>query len=128
MEDKRYWIKQTRGRRTQSPEEIADLMFLAKGQRSMIANREVPSIEERITESGHIFKYRPIQGITPTGASYKDYIKEYPGELSDAERSDVVESMFNMYDRELSRLRKKSATTKKIIRKKPKRIVRKNNK
>ena len=44
--EKRYWIKQS-GKRNYAPEEVADLMFLAKGQRSMIANREIPVVEEK---------------------------------------------------------------------------------
>jgi hypothetical protein len=47
----RYWIKQS-GSRSLAPEEVADLMFLAKGQRSLIADREIPLIVEQIDDKG----------------------------------------------------------------------------
>lgn len=127
MEEKRYWINRT-GRRVHSPEEIADLMFLARGQRSMIADREIPSVEERITDRGHIFKYRPAQDIVlPEGSRHGDYVKEIPGELSDSERSRLVESLFNMHEKEISRLRKKSPSVSKS-RKPKKKVIKKSKK
>lgn len=125
MEERRYWINRT-GKRIHSPEEIADLMFLAKGQRSMIAEREIPSVEERITDRGHIFKYRPAQDIVlPEGSRHGDYVKEVQGDLTDAERGRLVESLFNMHEKELSRLRKKSPSIKKTIRKPKSKVTRK---
>lgn len=127
MEERRYWINRT-GKRIHSPEEIADLMFLAKGQRSMIADREIPSVEERITDRGHVFKYRPAQGIVlPEESRHGEYVREVSGELSDAERSRLVESLFNMHEKELSRLRKKSLSTSKS-RKPKKKVIRKSKK
>lgn len=118
----RYWIKKY-DKYSHAPEEIADLMFLAKGQRSMIANREIPIVEEKITETGHIFKYKPIQGATLSAENrHGDYVKEVPMELNDAQRSKTVESMFNMHEKEVLRIRKKipstSKSTRKLIKKK----------
>jgi len=113
----RYWIKKY-DKHNHAPEEIADLMFLAKGQRSMIANREIPIVEEKITDGGHIFKYKPIQGIILNADNrHGDYIREIPIELTDAQRSKTVEALFNMHDKEVLRVRKKLPSTSKSSRK-----------
>jgi len=120
----RYWIKRY-DKHSHAPEEIADLMFLAKGQQSMIANREIPVIEESIKETGHVFKYKPVQGMSLTGSNcHGNYVTEIQGELTDAQRSKTVESMFNMHHNEILRLRKK-LPVKKIKRKPMKRNYKK---
>ena len=131
MEDKRIWVKDFSGKHNHSPEEIADMMFLAAGKRSMIANREIPSVEERITESGHIFKYRPAQDfVLPESTRHGEYIKTVSRELTDAERSKIVESLFNMHQGEILRLRKKSGAIKTSLKLKraKKKVTKKSNK
>ena len=75
----RYWIKQS-GSRSLAPEEVADLMFLAKGQRSLIADREIPLIVEQIDDKGHVFEYRPKYGtILSKNNRHGEYIKKIDG-------------------------------------------------
>jgi hypothetical protein len=109
----RYWIKQ-RGPRGLAPEEVADLMFLAKGQRSMIADREIPLIIEQIDDNGHIFEYKPKYGnILSKNNRHGEYIKKIYGDISDAQRSRIADSLFIMHDKEIERVRKKKPSVQK---------------
>lgn len=104
MMDKRYWIKQY-GRFVQAPEEISDLKFIGKAKRDSIITGEVPLIIEEIYDGGHTFTYKPTANAAPAVGKHIHVIST---ELSDADRSRMVDSMFNKYNRELDRLRKKT--------------------
>lgn len=113
--DKRYWIKQY-DRFVHAPEEIADLKFIGKSKRDAIITGEIPLVIEEITDTGHKFTYSPVASSAALGR----HVKVVDAELSDSERSRMVDSMFNMYNRELDRLRKK--TTSKLPKRKKQKV------
>lgn len=108
--DTRLWIRKY-GKIGYSPEEVADIMYLSKGQRSMIADGKLQVVEENIYDNGgHVFRY-----VTPTKLSEKnrhgDYVKKFKEELTDSQRSKIAESLFNMHTDEVLRLRKRKSAT-----------------
>lgn len=113
MMDKRYWLKQY-GRFVQAPEEIADLSYIGKSKRDSIITGDVPVIIEEIYDGGHTFIYKPTSNASGAVGKHINVISE---ELSDADRSRIVDSMFNTYNRELDRLRIK--TKSKTLKRKP---------